>query len=121
MNQPAQSLRGAIEFRFVEIAAADHGLISPVALSMATSAACAPESCSQAHMRYAVGAEPLDLHVAEVAGLEDVLDLFPGPGGVLLGERGAVAGELDRGEIRERQQSPARADTVASGSSSHSG
>ena len=77
-------------------------LIPPVALSMASSAPCAPESCSRLTRAAPLAAKRENLDVADVPGLENVRQFLLRPGDVGLPERGGVASKLHGGDSSSR-------------------
>jgi hypothetical protein len=75
-------------------------LISPVALSMATSAPSVPESCSRLTFAFSVGIEREHFEVDDVARVENVGQLELGPGDIGLRQRGGAPSEMHLGSAR---------------------
>ena len=95
-------LSDAVEFGFVEVAAADHGQDAAGGVVERQQRALRAGILFEAHFCGAVRAQRENLDVADVAGLENVCHLGGGPGDVGLAERGGVAAELQRGDAGVR-------------------
>ena len=96
----AQSLRGAVEFREIEIAAANHGLDFSGRVIDGDERSFGSGVLLQADLRFSVGIEREHFEVDDVARVENVGQLELGPGDIGLRQRGGAPSEMHLGSAR---------------------
>src|SRR4029077_12861844 len=91
----AQGLRRAIKFRFVEVPAADHGFDLAGRVIHRHQRPLCPRILFQADAHRPVRGHAENLYVANIATLQDVLNLLLWPGSILLADGGEIAARFD--------------------------